>query len=170
MAVVNLKGSLVMTDLDATPSVMADAAHAHGRVRTWIDTVEAGAADTTSSTYLLARLPSNAVILPTSTLYWDDLTTTGSPTLDLGVFNLSGKSDFTDDPDALSNGHDCTSAGSGAAITQGASISTYGIPLWDQISGVTSDPATDVDIKVKLVDAAIVGGGTITLVMYYTVD
>jgi len=168
MAVVNLKGSLVMTDIDATPVVLADPGQAGGNVRTWIETVEVGAADTTSSTYLMARLPSNCIILPASTLYWDDLTTTGSPTVDVGCFNMSGKSDFTDDPDALSNGHDVTSAGSGALITQGASISDYGQPLWDHIGSVTADPKTDIDIKLKLVDAAVVGGGTMSVVIYYT--
>lgn len=168
MAVVNLKGSLVMTGLGATPKVLANPGEAGGNVRCWIDTVEVGAADTASSTYLMARLPSNAIILPASTLYWDDLTTTGSPTVDVGVFNMSGKSDFTDDPDALSNGHDVTSAGSGALITQSTSISDYGQPLWDHIASVTSDPKTDVDIKLKLVDANVVGGGTMSVVIYFT--
>jgi len=168
MAVVNLVGSLVMDGLDDTPASLADPGQAGGTVRTWIDTVEVGAADTTSSTYLMARLPSNCIILPASTVYWDDLTTTGSPTVDVGVYNMSGKSDFTDDPDALSNGHDVTSAGSGALITQGASISSYGQPLWDHVASVTSDPKTDVDIKLKLVDASVVGGGTMSVVIYYT--
>jgi|TARA_R110000823_G_C15932514_1_gene499629 hypothetical protein len=168
MAVVNLKGSLNMTDIDATPRVLSDPGHAGGTVRTWIDTVEVGAADTASSTYLMARLPSNAVILPQSTVYWDDLTTTGSPTVDIGVYNMSGKTDITDDPDALSNGHDVTSAGSASLITQGASISTYGIPLWDQVASQTTDPKTDLDVKLKLVDAAVVGGGSMSVVIYYT--
>jgi hypothetical protein len=170
MAVVTLVGSLVMDGLDNTPVDLAKTQAAGGRVRAWIDTVEVGAADTASSTYLMARLPSNAVILPASTLYWDDLTTTGSPTVDVGVYNMSGKSDFTDDPDALSNGHDVTSAGSGALITQGASISAYGQYLWDHIGSVTSDPKTDVDIKLKLVDANVAGGGSMSVVIYYTVD
>jgi len=168
MAVVNLVGSLVMDGLDDVPKSLADPGQAGASVKVWTETVEVGAADTTSSTYLMARLPSNAIILPASTVYWDDLTTTGSPTVDAGVFNMSGKSDFTDDPDALSNGHNVTSAGSGALITQGASISDYGQPLWDHISGVSTDPKTDVDIKLKLVDASVVGGGTMSVVIYYT--
>ena len=168
MAVVTLVGSLVLDGLDNTPKELADPGQAGGNVRTWIETVEVGAADTASSTYLMARLPSNAIILPASTVYWDDLTTTGSPTVDVGVFNQTGKSDFTDDPDALSNGHDVTSAGSGAMITQGASISTYGQPLWDHINAVTTDPKVDVDIKLKLVDANVVGGGSVSVVIYYT--
>ena len=170
MAVVNLLGSLVMTGLDATPHVNANPGEAGGKVRAWIDTVEVGAADTASSTYLLARLPSNAVPLPSSTLYWDDLTTTGSPTVDVGVFNMTGNSQITDDPDALSNGHDVTSAGSGAALAAGANISNFGLPLWDFVASLTADPKVDLDIKAKLVDAAVAGGGTMTLVMYYTLD
>lgn len=170
MAVVNLLGSLVMTGIDAVPSVLANPGEAGGKVRAWIDTVEVGAADTTSSTYLLARLPSTAIILPSSTLYWDDLTTTGSPTVDVGVFNMTGNTDITDDPDALSNGHDVTSVGSGAALTAGANISNFGIPLWDYVNGVTIDPKVDLDIKAKLVDAAVVGGGSMSLVLYYTLD
>jgi hypothetical protein len=168
MAVVNLVGSLVMDGLDNVPADLADPGQAGGNVRCWIETVEVGAADTASSTYLMARLPSNCIILPASTLYWDDLTTTGSPTVDVGVYNMSGKSDFTDDPDALSNGHDVTSAGSAGLLTAGASVSSYGIPLWDQIASVTTDPKTDVDIKLKLVDAAVAGGGTMSVVIYYT--
>lgn len=168
MAVVTLVGSLVMDGLDNTPRDLAAPGQAGGNVRVWFDTVEVGAADSANSTYLMARLPSNALILPQSNVYWDDLTTTGSPTVDVGVYNMSGKSDFTDDPDALSNGHDVTGAGSASLITAAAGISNYGIPLWDHIASVTSDPKTDVDIKLKLVDAAVVGGGSMSVVILYT--
>jgi hypothetical protein len=170
MAVVTLNGSLVMTGLEATPVVLANPGEAGGRVRAWVDTVEVGAADTANSTYLLARLPSTAVVLPSSTLYWDDLTTTGSPTVDVGVFNMTGNTDITDDPDALSNGHNVTSAGSGAALAAGANISNFGIALWDYVNAATVDPKVDLDIKAKLVDANVVGGGSMSLVLYYTLD
>jgi hypothetical protein len=159
-----------MDGLDNVPADLAPAAEAGGKVRQWIETVEVGAADTASSTYLMARIPSNAIIAPSSTLYWDDLTTTGSPTVDIGVYNLSGNSDFTDDPDALSNGHDVTSAGNAGVLGGAANIANYGLPVWDHINGVTADPGKDVDIKVKLVDANVVGGGTMTLVLNYSVE
>jgi hypothetical protein len=170
MAVVTLVGSRIMDGLDNTPPDMADAGQAGGKMRQWIDTVEVGAADTAASTYLMARLPSNARIDPSSTLYWDDLTTTGSPTVDIGVYNQSGKSDITDDADALSNGHNVTSAGNGLVTGSATSIANYGLPLWDYVSGVSSDPNVDLDIKVALVDANVVGGGTMTMVLNYTVD
>lgn len=170
MAVVNLVGSRIMDGLDNVPADLADAGEAGGKVRQWIETVEVGAADTASSTYLMARLPSNAVILPQSTLYWDDLTTTGSPTMDIGVYNQTGKSDITDDPDALSNGHDVTSASNAGVIGGAASIANYGLPLWDHVASQTTDPVVDLDIKVTLTDAAVAGGGTMTLVLLYAVD
>ena len=167
MAVVNLVGSRIMDGLDNVPKALADPGEAGGRVRCWVETVEVGAADSASSTYLLARLPSNAVILPTSTLYWDDLTTIGSPTVDVGVFNQTGATGITDDDDALAANLDVTSAGSNALP---ADIANYGLPLWDLVASQTSDPGKLLDIKATLKDAAVAGSGTMTLVLNYSVD
>lgn len=167
MAVVNLKGSRVITNADASPSVISAPGTGGGAVRSWTETVETNADDSISSTYLLARLPSNARIMGLSKLYWDDLATGGAPTVDVGVFNLSGKSDITDDPDALSNGHDVTTAGSGGLITD---IANNGLPLWDFVNAQTTDPATMLDVKATLADAAITTAGTITVEILYTLD
>ena len=169
MAVVTLKGSRIVTGLVATPSVPADPGEGGGAVRIWVETVEATAADSVSSTYHLARLPSNARILGASTLYWDDLATTGSPTIDIGIYPVR-TGDITADVDALSNGHAVSSAGTGAKVV--GAISDYGLPLWDFINGQTTDPKCDLDIKAVLCDAALSsgGGGTITIELYYTID
>ena len=166
MAVVNLKGSRNMTGLDSTPKVMADPGDGGGMVRCWTETVETNADDSVSSTYLFARLPSNAKILGQSHVYWDDLATTGSPLLDMGVFNQSGQSDITDDPDALTNGLALASATNGKLID---GIQNYGLALWDFATGST-DPSVDLDIKGTLTDAAITEVGTITVEIYYTLD
>ena len=167
MAVVTLAGSRIMTGLANTPPDMSEAGQAGGKIRQWIETVEVGVADTHTSTYLMARLPSNARIDPSSTLYWDDLTTTGAATVDIGVFN---QSDITDDADALSSGHDVTSAGNGLVTGPAAQIANYGLPLWDYVNGATVDPNVPLDIKATLQDAAVAGGGTMTLVLNYTID
>jgi len=167
MAVVSLKGSRVITNADASPSVISAPGTGGGAVRSWTETVETNADDSESSTYLLARLPSNARIMGLSTVSWDDLATGGSPTIDVGVFNQSGKSDITDDPDALTNGLDVTSAGSGALVSDKAN---YGIPLWDHVNGQTSDPVAVLDVKATLADAAITTAGTITVEILYTLD
>lgn len=167
MAVVNLKGSRVMTNADATPAVRSAPGTGGGAVRSWTETVEVTAADSVSSTYLLARLPSNARIMGLSTVSWDDLATTGSPALDIGVFNQSGKSDITDDPDALTNGLAVDSAGTGSVIADKAN---YGIPLWDHVNAQTVDPVAVLDVKATLTDAAVTTGGTVTVEILYTLD
>ena len=169
MGVVTLKGSRIVTGLVATPSVPADPGEGGGRVKVWVETVEATAADSISSTYHLARLPSNARILGASTLYWDDLATTGSPTLDIGVYPVR-TGDITADVDALSNGHAVASAGTGAKVV--GAIESYGKRLYEFVNGQTTDPKCDLDIKAVLCDAALSsgGGGTITIEIYYAYD
>jgi hypothetical protein len=168
MAVVNLKGSRIMTPIAASPATKAAPGTGGGAVRSWTETVEVTASDSETSTYLLARLPSNARIMGLSTFSWDDLSTDGTSTMDLGVFNQSGKSDITDDPDALSNGHAITGASSALVIGEKAD---YGIQLWDHATG-TTDPVAMLDIKATLNDLAVTaaGGGTITIELLYTLD
>ena len=166
MAAVTLKGSRIMTGLDAIPAVPADPGEGGGRVKVWIETIESTASDSESSTYLLARLPSNARILGESSIYWDDFGT-ASATLDVGVYNQSGKSDITDDPDALSNGHDISAAGSASLISD---IANYGLPLWDHATG-TADPNAMLDIKAVVADTDLgTGVATVTVEIFYTYD
>jgi len=169
MAVVNLKGSRIVTGITSTPAELADPGEGGGRVKVWVETVEATAADSISSTYHLARLPSNARILGASTIYWDDLSTGGSPTIDLGVYPVR-TGDITADVDGLSNGHAVSSAGTGAKVVGG--IENYGKRLYEFVNGQTTDPKCDLDIKGVLADAALsaAGGGTITVEIYYACD
>lgn len=167
MAVVSLKGSRVITNADATPMVISAPGTGGGAVRSWTETVETNADDSASSTYLLARLPSNARIMGTSKVYFDDLGTT-SATLDIGVYNTSGKSDITNDADAMNNGIDITTAAGSASLI--SDIANYGIPLWDHVNGQTTDPVAMLDIKASLQDAAISAAGTITVEIFYTLD
>lgn len=167
-AVVNLKGSEVMTGADASPIVKAPVNQAGGRVRYWSDTVETNADDSVNSTYLLARLPSNAIILPSSKIHVDDLATAGAPTLDIGIFNRSGKSDITDDDNAIATGVDAATAG---ATGLNQTITNFGKELWELLASPPSkDPGVDLDIKATLKAAAINQAGTITIELYYTVD
>lgn len=167
MAIVNLNGSLIMTNLESTPVVLGDPGIGNAAVRTWVETVEVGAADSATSTYLMARLPSNARILGQSRIYTDDLASAGAPTLDIGVFNLSGKSVITDDPDALNDGIDAATVTDTAVIKD---IANYGKRLWEHVASQTTDPLGDLDIKVSLVDADVNVGGTMTIELFYTLD
>ena len=166
MAVVDLNGTNLMTGLQASPSEMA-APGFNGAVRNWTETVEVGAADSATSTYAIARLPSNARLLGHSRIYTDDLASSGAPTLDVGVFNLAGQSTITDDDDAINNGIDAATVTDAALI---GDIANYGLKLYEYVSGQTEDPKGDLDITLTLKDADVNVGGTITVEIFYTLD
>lgn len=167
MAVVTLKGSRIMTGLATVPATLADPGEGGGIVRYWCETVEVGSADSATSTYLMAQLPSNARILGTSRAYWDDLASTGSPTLDIGIFPIR-TGDFTSDDDALRADLDVATAGTGTSLI--ADVANYGKRLWEFINGQTTDPKCDCYIYGTLKDAAVNVGGTVTFEIFYSID
>jgi hypothetical protein len=163
---VNVLGSRIMTGLAAVPRVQPGAGLAGGVVRVWSETVEVGAADSDTSTYSIALLPSNARILGRSFFSIDDLASAGAPTLDIGCYPVS-TGDFTADVDALNNGATLATAGNYDLIGERAN---YGKRLWEHISGVTVDPGCDIYIKGVMDDADVNVGGTMTFEIYYTLD
>jgi hypothetical protein len=66
-----VKGAII-TNLDATPAVIASANQAHGRVRVFRETYVAAALASTSIIHM-GRIPVGARILPQSMLEWDAL-------------------------------------------------------------------------------------------------
>jgi len=146
------------TERRASPGVVPGKGDANSLKVLCTSTVELGATAASGTTYSFGRIPSNARISGLSKIYWDDLTTTGAPTFDLGLASVD--SNVTSDPDALSNGHDVTSASSAAALT---AIVDYGLPAWDLVASVTADPGGDLDVYGSLKDAAVAGGGTVTV-------
>jgi hypothetical protein len=162
MAVENLSGSLFMDGIDnSDPSEKAAGKYLGGRVRCVIEKVEVTAGASATSTYRLGKIPSNAVILPVSKLYWDDLDAAGAPTVDVG---LEGDN-ITNDDNCLADGLDVTSAGSSAL--NGGDIANAGLEAWDYVAGETVDPKEVLDIVATLKDAAASLGGTMVLELYY---
>lgn len=128
------------------------------------DTIEVGSDDSANSTYTLNRiyLLSNAIILPQSVIQIDDLASTGSPTLDIGL-----KGDhITDDPDAINDGIDAATAGKYDLIKDPALWGAE-TPLWDYVAGLTSDPGGFFELYVSLVDAAVNVGGTMSVSLFF---
>lgn len=139
-----------------------------GDTKTKIATVEVTAAADLASTYFgqKTRIPSNARILGLSKIHFDDLASSGSPTLDIGLFAVD--SNITDDDDALNDGIDVfTAAGSSAVVKD---ISNYGKRAWEFVSGQTEDPRGELDLKITLKDAAANTGGTLSLELHYIID
>lgn len=169
MAVTTSYGSRIMSGLvNTVPPVLADAGEGGGMVRKWVETLETGAADSATSTYLVARLPSNARILGSSKISHDALGAT-TAAMGIGVYNLPGRSDITNDPDALNTGIVTSTAGTKELLAERAN---WGLPLWDFVNGQTVDPRCQLDIKLVLEGAVNLasGAGTVTVEIDYVID
>lgn len=170
MAVENLVDSFVMDGLDNVPVDLAAPGLAGGILHRWAFKVEMTAAASDTSTYLIARLPAGARLSDLSYISWDDLASTGSPTLDIGIFTPSDRTDspITDDVDAINDGLDAATATRGAKFIK--TIDNVGLPLWDLVNGQTTNPGGDLDIKITLDDADANTGGTIQGEIFYTTN
>ena len=134
-------------------------------------TVAITVSTTVGRTIDFGRIPSNARILGASKLYWDDLATSGSPTLDLGLGAVNGNLVQADDPDALNDGlalSAVSTANVGAFAVK--DLVNFGLPAWDFVASETADPGGELMVYGSLVDAAINAAGDITLELYYVVD
>jgi hypothetical protein len=125
-------------------------------------TVEVSAAASDGSTYKMALVPSNARISVQSRIITDDLASSGSPTVDVGV---SGDQ-ITDDPDAIGAGFDVTGTVNASIFSEHANAGKY---LWE-LAGESSDPGGQIWIQFEIDDAATNTGGTMTLSLVYWID
>lgn len=145
-------------------------AHGHGlagSVKCVPFTVEVGASDSATSTYTIpGDFPSTARILGSSFIGWDDLASTGAPTLDVGI--KSGTASVTADPDALNDGLDAATATPTTPLVKDKA--NYAKRLWEFVAGVTEDPKGTLKIYISLLDANVNVGGTISGEVYYTLD
>lgn len=131
-------------------------------------TVELAAASS-SSAITFFKIPSNARICGASRIYFDDLATSGSPTLDLGLFAVNGN--VTSDDDALNDGlavSAVSTANVGVQVVK--DIANFGKNAYLFVSGQTSDPGGLLLVKGTIRDAATTQTGTVTLDLYYTLD
>jgi len=128
-----------------------------------------GATDSATSTYYVGRVPSRGRPLMSSRIAWDDLASSGSPTLDIGLFAVN--SNVTDDVDALNDGLDAATVSTvgGVPVIKDPNANSSKM-FWEYVSGVTSDPGGDLDIKISLLDADVNVGGDLNIEIYYTID
>jgi hypothetical protein len=126
-------------------------------------------ARTNGNTMKMVRLPSRARLHGLSRVNWDDLASTGSPTLDIGIAPVNDAANaVTADPDALNDGLDLfTAAGTALMIKDHAN---YGKQVWEYVAGLTQDPNMEMDIYVSFVDAATNTTGDVTLEVYFSFD
>jgi hypothetical protein len=120
------------------------------------------AASASGATVKLGTIPSNARLLPTGLIYNDDLATSGSPTLDLGLGSVD--SNVTSDPDAINNGIALSSATTTTTVM--ADAANAGKRAWEFVNGQTTDPGGLLDVYLSVKDAATTATGTITVELY----
>jgi hypothetical protein len=170
MAIVNLYDSLALDgyfDPTTPPGAKGKAGNMGGRVKCATATVEVGSADSATSTYHLARIPSNAIILGASRVYWDDLASSGAPTIDIGLFAVD--SNITDDDDAINDGMDAATVNTSGLSVLKTPVDMIGLEAWDLVNGQTSNPGGELDLKLTLKDADVNAGGTVRLELLYVV-
>lgn len=167
MAVVTSYGSRIMTGLTSTPIVLADAGEGGGRVHKWVETVETAAADSATSTYLMARLPSNARIFGSSKISHDALGAT-TAALGIGIYNTGSYSYITNSTTGLNTAIVASTAGTKDLIADRAN---WGKRLWEY-TAATSDPKCDLDVKIAIEGSVHLsaGAGTITVEIDYATD
>jgi len=128
-------------------------------------TVSVAAAASAASVYTMYRLPTNARIHGWSRVAFDDLASTGSPTIDFGFKAVD--ENFTTNDAALNDGVNvATAAGTANLIKDHAN---YGKTVWE-ILGESSDPGGLAIHERKRHIAATNTGGDVTLSLMYSVD
>jgi len=126
------------------------------------------AATTSGDTFTVGYIPSNARLLGSSRLYNDDLATSGSPTLDIGIKAVNGNLANADDPDAIGNGFALSAAGSDVLVF--SDVANIGLPAWDLVASESSDPGGVLEVYASVKDAPTTATGTVTVDLYYVVD
>ena len=160
MAIVNKKGTINLDGLDQDTLVMPNAKTSKGVLRVSIDTLEINATDDDTSTYRLARVPSNAV-LDTITIKNDAIT--GGTDFFLGFYDINDGAAI--DADALRGTTSLASAGDIDGLGS-IDIANFGKEVWE-LAGLTENPH-------KLVDIVLTGNtvgtatGTVTAIVKYT--
>ena len=117
------------------------------------------AASASGVTVKFGRIESTARIALISRVYNDDLATSGSPTLDIGLGSVD--SNVTSDPDALTNGIALSSAGTDTAVV--GDIANGGKRAWELVSGQTTNPGGQLDVFGTVKDAATTATGTVAI-------
>lgn len=124
------------------------------------------AASASGTTIDLGYIPSNARLMGVSRVYKDDLATSGSPTLDIGLIAVN--SNITSDVDAINDGISLSAAAADERLIK--DHANTGKFAWEFVSGQATDPGGSLLVRGVVKDAATTATGTITVDLYYTLD
>lgn len=173
MAIVNTK-STAITNRDAVPSVINDGRIEKGALRSSIGSVAVGAADSATSYYPLATVPSTAMVRGVYATAVTGMTTLAG---DIGVYKTTANSAgvTTGVVANTSSGAIFAAAQSLASVLNRSDVTntgtTYGTdkreqPLWQAI-GLAADPGGMFDIGIKVTTANTGAAGRVGLEVQY---
>lgn len=165
MAVVTVKSSSI-TNRDATPKVLSNARQTRANEQHARDVVAIANGDSATSKYLVAQIPSNAVVSSVKESAPDIGTTT---TFDVGLYRTTLDGGAVVDADFFKAAVVVNAgATSKVEVSQGNIITPANAlqPLW-QLLGLTADPNILYDIVLTLVGAAD-GAGSVLIEVDYT--
>lgn len=127
------------------------------------------AASSSSSTITFGDIPANARISGASRIYWDDLATSGSPTLDIGLAAVGAN--ITSDDDCLNDGLAVSAVSTANVGNQVVKdIANFGKRAWEFVNGQTAAVNGLLTVSGVIRDAATTATGTITLDLYYSLE
>lgn len=145
---------------DPSSVFLPNAAFSEGQIRAAISgTIAVANGDSIASKHYLGKVPSNAIILPHSTLYHGAITSLND--YDIGL-ELDGT---VIDADLLADGIDLSSAGSKSVVAALTVAAGIGRQLW-QIAGASVDPGAEYDI-VGVMKAAATAAANLEAFIYY---
>lgn len=123
-----------------------------------------------SSTIDFFRVPTNARILYASRIYNDDLATSGSPTLSLGLIAVNGNVTSLDT--ALTSGASLSAVSTVAAGTPALSdFANAGKRAWElTTSPASTDPGGELIVRGTVRGGATTATGTITVEIIYALE
>lgn len=173
MAVVQTK-STTITNRDNTPSVINDGRLEKGALRSSVGSVAVGAADSATSYYPLATLPSTAMVRGVLATAVTGMTTLAG---DIGVYKTTANSAGVTTGVVANTGSGSifAAAQSFASVLNRSDVTntgtTYGTdkreqPLWQAI-GLAADPGGYFDIGVKVTTANTGAAGRLGLEVQY---
>lgn len=165
MAVVITK-STVITNRDATPAVINDGRLAKGGVISAIGSVAVGAADSATSKFILATVPSTAMIRQILASCPAGMTTLAG---DVGVYRATVDGGAVVDVDLFGSAVSFATVLNNSDITDEStnySTDKQEQPLW-QAAGLTTDPGTPLDIVITVTTANTGVAGRVGLKVNY---
>lgn len=155
MAVVIVK-STAITNRDATPRAHNNSFIENGSIRESVASVAVTTGDTSTSTYILGQVPSNAR-LSALTLWSDDMGT--ATTMDLGIWETTENGSASVSPTLFASGL-VLNAGAIAGVNElfsTVTIDKMEKRVWELL-GLSADPEKFYDIVGRLAVTADVGG------------